>query len=167
MADDDGARFHDCAPNRGRSLDEFVFDSSDGVVGCQQRDLGRSGFRFDCALEAVDDGVALVVREDIERFGFDLEVAVVAFDLALEGDDIVEFDVGVGADAGFLERSTFDGAGLIAQFEDGWAAGLADASDFALETDDAPDLVVDCADGRSVESGFVRSGVVGVGRVLR
>ncbi len=83
VADDDRSSFDDGTADRGCGISDLALDSGDRIVFGEQADLGRARLAFDRVLEPVGDGVGVLAVEHVERLGFDLQVAVVAFDLAL------------------------------------------------------------------------------------
>ena len=97
--------------------------------------------------QAVRHRVAFLVFQDDQCLGLDLYLAATFPDLAVETNDVVDADLGVGPDACFLEGRTLDGTGLVADLEDRRTARLARALDDALDANRLADPVGERPDG--------------------
>jgi len=113
VADDDRALGQHRLANLGGRLDQVPGEGLDGVVVGQRRSGVGPGLVVERVGEALFDRVALLVVEDREILGLDLQLAAAFAHFAVEANELALLDVGVRADAGFDERGAVDGAGLV------------------------------------------------------
>ena len=147
VPDHDGAGLRHGAADGPAGLAGRLGDGLDGRVLGDGFDLARVGGGVQRLLHPVGDRRTLLVLEDGERLGLDLQFVAAHANLAHETDDVAHLDFGVGTDAGLDERGTVDHARLVAEFEDGRAGGLSHADYLALNADVLADPFAQVVDG--------------------
>lgn len=168
VAHDDRPRFENRAADRLRGVEQPVCELCDRLVARERLEPLRTGLGGERLGESTADGLGLLALQEDERLGLDLHVAPVALDLTVDPHRVADLDVRVRADTWLDERGHVDDTRLVENLEDGRAAGLSNADNFAVNprriadgvgegTDlDALALVVEVV----VLGGFVSAGFV-------
>jgi len=167
VAHDDRPRFENRAADRLRGVEQPVCELCDRLVARERLEPSGRASAVSASASRRRTVSASSPSQD-ERLGLDLHVAPVALDLTVDPHRVADLDVRVRADTWLDERGHVDDTRLVENLEDGRAAGLSNADNFAVNprriadgvgegTDlDALALVVEVV----VLGGFVSAGFV-------